>query len=193
MLAAADAAALLVDAVQLVSGTNLRREMGDLLARIATTLPGPIAAFPAREVAKGEAAHGEGRDGGYALAAPGLPSSEAIIVQFLTVISRRPATSGTILEEQGLSEMRLTRSPAVLLVDDFSGSGSRLTGFERAPRRHLTIRSWASGALLQFHVGANAATASAIAKLERRFGLHQSEIAAFSETQAMTHCGYRDH
>ena len=165
-----DAAALLVDSLRLVSGTDLRREMGVLLTRLATDLPGPIAAFPAREVAKGEAAHGDGRDGGYTLISPCLPGSDAIIAQFLTVLDRRPATARTILWEQGLSEMRRTRAPTVFLVDDFSGSGSRLVEFERALRRHPTIRSWASGGLIQFHVAAYAATASAIATLERRFG-----------------------
>lgn len=175
-LARRDAAALLIDGLRLVSGTDLRRELGDLVQHLAATLPGPIATFPAREIPKGESAHGAGGDGGYAIIEPALPGSEAIIANMLKGVQRQPASAQAVLPALDLPLMRCRKVRTILLVDDFSGSGSRLLKYELALRRHATVRSWASGGYLDFHVVAYAATEVAILRLERRFGTSNVHI-----------------
>lgn len=171
-----DAAVLLVEGLRLISGTDLRRDLGDLVERLAATLPGPVAAFPAREVAKSESAHGDGRDGGYAIIKPELPGSEAIVANVLKGVQRQRASEQALLPALDLPSMRSRKVRTVLLVDDFSGSGSRLLSYEVALRRHATMRSWASGGYLEFHVVAYAATQAAIRRLERRFGASNVHI-----------------
>ncbi len=165
-----ETAMLLLDGLRLVSSTDLRRELGDLVADLAARLPGPVAAFPAREVPKGESAHVEGRDGGYAIIEPALPGSEAVIANVIRGVQRQPASATAILPALDLPLMRGKRAPTILLVDDFSGSGSQILKFDCALRRHATVRSWMSGGFLTVHVAAYAATEKAIARLRRRFG-----------------------
>lgn len=119
----------------------MRRELGDLVQHLASVLPGPIATFPAREVARGKPAHGDGRDGGYAIIEPALPGSEAIVAKLLKGVQRQPASAQFVLPALDLPLMRSRKVPTVLLVDDFSGSGSRLLGYELSLRRHATVRS----------------------------------------------------
>lgn len=165
-----EAAALLVDGLSLVSETDLRHDLGDLVERLLGHLPGPVAAFPAREVPPGESAHPDGRDAKYDIFQPGLPGSEAIVANVLTGLIRQPRPPGILLPEHGLEPLRAARVRTILLVDDFSGSGKRLVDFATALRRHATVRSWASADLVQFHVAAFAATAPAIRFLHRHFG-----------------------
>lgn len=165
-----DTAALLVESLELVSETDLRRELGDLIARVVASVPAPVAAFPAREVSKGLAAHGEGRDGTYNLLEPGLPGSEAIVGSILTGVSRRHPKVSNLLVTHDLVTLRDRKVRTFLLVDDFSGSGKRLVDYHRALLRHPTVRSWTSLGLIEFHVVAYAATKLAARLLRKRFG-----------------------
>ncbi len=165
-----DVAALLVDSLELISETDLRRELGDLIATILPALPAPVAAFPAREVPEGVSAHAEGRDGAYHLLEPGLPGSEAIVGSILTSVLRRSTTAPNLLETHDLPSLRDKKVRTVFLVDDFSGSGKRLIDYHRALLRHPTIRSWTSLGWIEFHVVAYAATKRAAGLLRRRFG-----------------------
>lgn len=165
-----DTAGLLIDALALVSGADLRRSLGDLIAGLLPTLPGPVAAFPARETQSGEAAHGEGREGTYALLEPGLPGSEAVVGNILKAVLRRPTTGDQLLEELDLATLRDAKVRTILLVDDFSGSGKRLIDYHKALLRHKTLRSWSSFHWIEFHVVAYAATNRAARLLRRRFG-----------------------
>lgn len=163
-------ASMLVDALQLVSATEVRSDLGRELRRLLTDLPGPVAAFPVREVDPPASAHGAGRVGAYELLRPGLPGSEAVIANILTGISREPAYQKSILTSLDLVELRTCRARTILLVDDFSGSGKRLKDFGKAIRRHPTIRSWLSYGLVKIHVAAYAATAEATRLLRSAFG-----------------------
>lgn len=165
-----DTARLLVDALELVSETDLRRELGLLIAGLLPRLAGPIAAFPARDVPKGEPAHEGGREGGYHLLEPGLPGSEAILANILTGVLRQGGASDGLLERHDLASLREHRVRTLLLVDDFTGSGNQLIGYHRALLRHSTIRSWVSYGLIEFHVTTYAATDKAARRLRRRFG-----------------------
>ena len=160
----------MVDGLKLVSTTDLRRELGSLIAGILQSQPLPIAAFPAREAEPGRAAHEAGREGDYHLFDPSLPGSEAVVGNILTGVLRQPASSGRMLSSLDLRTMRHRKVRTILLVDDFSGSGKRLLDFDRALRRHPTIRSWASGRFIDVHVALYAATNRAAALLRRRFG-----------------------
>lgn len=164
------AAKTLVDAVKLVSATEVRTELGREIRRLLTSLPHPVAAFPVREVAPPESAHGVGRDGPYDLLPPGLPGSEAVIANILTGISRESSYDRLILTSLDLHKLRTRKVRTILLVDDFSGSGKRLKDFGKALRRHPTIRSWLSYGWVKIHVVAYAATAEAIRLLRSDFG-----------------------
>lgn len=171
-----DTAALLVNSLKLVSATDLRRELGALVKGLIETLPSPVAAIPSREVPEEESAHGEGRDGDYALFEPSLPGSEAVIASIITGIRRSHSASELMVDHFDLPTLRDRKVRSILLVDDFSGSGKRLLDFDKALRRHPTIRSWASSRHIRFHVALYSATASAAALLCRRFGAGQVHI-----------------
>jgi len=165
-----DTAALLVEGLTLVSETDLRRELDQLIVSLIETLPNPVAAFLSREVEASNSAHGQGRDGGYPIFDPGYPGSEAVVANIVAAIQRRPWAKGRLLGRLDLQTMRASKVRTILLIDDFSGSGKRLLDFERALRRHPTIRSWASYKLITFHVALYAATGQALNLLKRRFG-----------------------
>ena len=179
-----EAAALLVDGLRLVSETDLRRDLGDLVDRLVSELPGPVAAFPAREVLPGLSAYPVGRDADYDIFQPGLPGSEAIVGNVLTGLIRQPRVPGILLPDHGLAPLREARVRTILLVDDFSGSGKRLVDFATALRRHATVRSWASGHRIAFHVAVFAATARAVRLLQRRFGEERVHLAHAAPTFA---------
>lgn len=165
-----DTARLLVDSLELVSETDLRRELGAAMLGLLPQLAGPVAAFPAREVPPGESAHAQGREGRYQLLEPGLPGSEAILGNILTGVLRQGGDAVGLLDGHDLEDLRAHKAKTILLVDDFSGSGSQLIKFHKALRRHKTIRSWISYHLIDFHVLAYAATDKAARLLRRRFG-----------------------
>lgn len=163
-------AMMLVDALQLVSATEVRTDLGREIRQLLTALRAPVAAFPVREVDPPESAHGEGRDGSYELLPPGLPGSEAVIANILTGISREPAYEKLILTSLDLAHLRTCKARTILLIDDFSGSGKRLKDFGKALLRHPTIRSWLSYGWVKIHVVAYAATAEATRLLRSDFG-----------------------
>lgn len=165
-----DTAALLVDGLTLVSETDLRRDLDQLVVGLVETLPNPIAVFPSREVEKSDSAHGEGREGDYPMFDRGFPGSEGVVGNIVAAIQRRPWAKGRLLGHPDLETLRDGKVRTILLIDDFSGSGKRLLDFERALRRHPTIRSWASYKLITFHVALYAATDQALRLLRRRFG-----------------------
>lgn len=177
-------AALLIEALHLVSATEVRTELGMEIRRLLQVLPNPVAAFPVREVHPPESAHGEGRDGSYDLLPPGLPGSEAVIANVLTGISREPAFRGSLLTALDLSTLRSSKVRTLLLVDDFSGSGKRLKEFGKALRRHPTIRSWESYGLLEIRVVAYAATAEATRLLRSDFGPEKVHLVRACPTLA---------
>jgi hypothetical protein len=165
-----ETAGLLVDGLMLVSETDLRRDLGDLIAGLIPRLQGPVAAFPAREVNDARSAHESGREGAYHMLEPGLPGSEAVIGNILTGVVRQRSAGLDLLPQLDLATLRDRKVRTILLVDDFSGSGKRLVDFHRALLRHLTVRSWASFKWIQFHVATFAATNKAARLLERHFG-----------------------
>lgn len=165
-----DTARLIIDALELISETDLRRELIAATLALLPDLDGPVAAFPAREVSPGESAHAEGRAGRYQLLGPGLPGSEAMLANILTGVLREGGGSAGLLGGHDLASLREHKVRTILLLDDFSGSGSQLIKFHKALRRHKTIRSWTSYHLIEFHVLAYAATDKAARLLRRRFG-----------------------
>lgn len=165
-----DTARLLIDALELVSETDLRRELIAATLDLLPRLAGPVAAFPAREVPPHESAHAEGRTGGYQLLEPGLPGSEAVLANILTGVLREGGATVGLLDGHDLESLRAHKVRTVLLIDDFSGSGNQLIKFHKALRRHKTIRSWVSYHLIDFHVLAYATTDKAAKLLRRRFG-----------------------
>lgn len=181
-----DTARLLIDGLKLISETDLRQHLGGLVASLITSLPGPVAAFPVREVAKEDSAHAEGREGAYAVFEPGLPGSEAIVGNVLTGLVRAPSNRGRLLGELDLGSLRDARVRTILLVDDFSGSGKRLADFARALRRHSTIRSWSSYHWVDVHVAAYATTRTATRRLEGIFGKDHVHIVHAAPTIAGT-------
>lgn len=148
----------------------MRSGLGQKIRELLTSVPRPVAAFPAREVTPPQSAHEFGRNGSYELLPPGLPGSEALIGNILTGISREQAYKNTLLTDLGIPSLRRRRVRTLLLIDDFSGSGKRLIDFGKAIRRHKTIRSWSSYHLITIHVVAFAATNEAARLLRSYFG-----------------------
>lgn len=165
-----DTARLIIDALQLISETDLRRELIAATLALLPDLAGPVAAFPAREVSPAESAHAEGRAGRYQLLEAGLPGSEAVLANILTAVLREGGGSAGLLGSHDLESLREHKVRTILLLDDFSGSGGQLIKFHKAIRRHKTIRSWTSYRLIDFHVLAYAATDKAARLLRRHFG-----------------------
>lgn len=165
-----DTARLLIDSLELVSETDLRREIGGAILGLLPRLAGPVAAFPAREVPSDESAHAKGRDGCYHTLEPGMPGSEAVLANILTGVMRQGGAAAGLLGKNDLPNLRAKKVRTIILVDDFSGSGTRLIKFHKALMRHKTIRSWSSYRLIDFHVVAYAATQTAIRLLNQRFG-----------------------
>lgn len=180
-----ETAALLIDGLKFVSETDLRRELGDMVADLVANLPNPTAAFPVREVRTEDSAHEGGPLGRYHLLQPGMPGSEAIIANVLTGVIRRPAiTKKEMLPDLGLRCLREERVRTILLVDDFSGSGSRLLKFRSALLRHPSIRSWNSLHLIDFHVAVYFATDAAMNALGDQFAKEKIHVVRACPTFA---------
>lgn len=71
-----------------------------------------------------------------------------------------------LLNHPNLSELRLRRVDAVLIVDDFIGSGSRCSKYLDAIWKHSSIKSWVSYKKMRFAVAAYAGTRDGIHYIE---------------------------
>ncbi len=164
-------ATLLLDALELVGQDELRIALTELIQTLRDELATPIALVPVRELDYDQGYYPNGRDAKpRLLPTASFPGSEAIIANILTGAHRAETWPKPFLGSPSLRNMRAAKCHTIVLVDDFSGSGHRITRFLRGLRKHKTLQSWVSYGLIEFHVAVYSATPRALRRLEIVFG-----------------------
>jgi hypothetical protein len=184
------AARLLLDSLEFVGQDQLRNGLLQLIESLAEKLPSPIALIPARELEATQSYYSlKNRDAKPSLLLPNsFPGSEAIIANIAQSLRKQQRNKGPFVASPSLRNMRSAKARAVLYIDDFSGSGKRITKFHEAYRRHPTIKSWESYKLISYHV-AYAMTPTAHDRLSKLFGsdnIHVARICPTFSTQNWT-------
>lgn len=170
-----DVAALLLDEILLVNGSDFRRGIESLMQYIQEGLDdSQSAAFYAeREVEirertilpifqniKNGRASGDGPDPVPHDRKQSEVGSEGILANIITSHCRYYGKSS--LSHPGPDRMRKSRCRAIVIVTDFVGSGNRVWKMLEAFRATPTIRSWKSYRLTRFYVIAYSGTESGI-------------------------------
>lgn len=153
------AAKRLLDNLDFVGQDELRNSLTRFVVKLSRQISGPIALVPVRETAPGQSYYAHDRNAAPRLLQSGsFPGSEAIVANIITNLRRRDGNRGTFVASPSLANMRNARCRTILLMDDYSGSGTRLLSFLSSFRQHRTIRSWGSYKLLTFMVATYATT-----------------------------------
>lgn len=165
-------ARLLLDALDLVGADRLRTDLVMKIEDLARTLPTPIALVPVRALDKTQSYYPtHSRDArAQLLNSNSFPGSEAIVANLAGSLRREEENDGPFVAAPSLRNMRAARCRTVLFIDDFSGSGDRILGFDGAFRRHPTIKAWLSRKWIKIHVVVFSATGSAAYRLQQHFG-----------------------
>lgn len=165
------AAKLLLDSLELVGQDELRKGLQGLARDLAKEIRTPIALVPVRELAAAQHYYGPDRNAKAPVLLPtSLPGSEAIIANIISGLRREDENSGPFIASPSLRNLRQARCRSIVFVDDFSGSGSRISQFFEIFRKHPTLRSWKSYKLIDFHFAVYAITRAAHERLSRIFG-----------------------
>jgi hypothetical protein len=190
-------AELLINSIRVISATAFRAYMAELLLKVKSDLQRPIAFYPIRELPKGlpqpdvpskQAISIEQKaDGDLVPLLPldnpfeSLPGSEGIVGNIIRdTIGHRPIHA-VASSPRNLEDLKKAKPRTIVLVDDYSGTGTRVAGYVDSWMRHKTIRSWYSYGLIKFHIALVTASGIAIEKLEghsRITGVHYREQAA---------------
>lgn len=192
---------LLINSLRIISSTDFGIALSELLRRLKENAIKPLAIYPIRElptelaslanVSEARVPQERISDGTYMPALPldqpfePLPGSEGIAGNIIrTVIGHHPDPS-LASSPKTLEELRQTRPRTIVLVDDYSGTGDRVTQYVDSWMHHPTIRSWYSYKLIKFHVALVAASGQALVNLRkhRRIeDIHYCEQAADFQT-----------
>jgi hypothetical protein len=177
------AAELLINSLRIVSSSRFRVSLSDLLIQLREECVKPIVIYPIRELPKeiaplveaSETAVGQERmpDGTYMPLLPldhsfeSLPGSEGVVGNIIrAVIGNRPDRT-IATSPRTLSALRRTEPRTVILVDDYSGTGTRVSQYVDSWMRHPTIRSWYSYKLISFHIALVTASGYALETLRK--------------------------
>lgn len=97
------------------------------------------------------------------------PGSEGFIGNLIRDLLRidPPSTGLWLPPATSLETLRQARCRSIVIVTDYSGSGTQLREYAKTIVRHPTVRSWRSGGRIRIHAVAFAATPSAIELLGR--------------------------
>jgi hypothetical protein len=183
------AAELLVNSLRVISATGFQASMSELLSALRSRLENPVVFYPIRELPKGmlppqpvpaEDIEQEKLPNGtrihlLPLDTPfeALPGSEGIVGNVIRqVVGHRPIPAVASSPET-LQQLRLTRPRTIILVEDYSGTGARVTQYVDAWMRHPTIRSWYSYGLIRLHVALVTISARALERLEKHPWIHK--------------------
>lgn len=186
-----DIASRLLSALELISNQLLEAGVRTVIEELAAKRihKRPLALFAAREISTGELETLPGhnyfgclcKDEGHLCAAdssscikkrkykpravgPGSNiGSEGRIAQ---LIGNLAEDRTRFLDHPSLDEMAQRRVDHIVIVDDFSGSGSRIAGFIDHIYAHRTIKSWISSRSVNLFAIAFSATASAQRRIE---------------------------
>jgi hypothetical protein len=187
-------AEMLVDSVQFASSSTVVEVISRSILRILESFQdeSTAAIFPVRDLHDLKA---KSREKSAVMFKDGLrptalirvdPGSESFISTEIRNFRVRAAPRIEILEPQlELADLRNSKCRAVLLVDDYAGSGGRFLTYAAAWARNPTIRSWRSFGWIRIHAVIFAASATAQRRIEASGyvdSLHAAEQAPEFET-----------
>lgn len=175
-----ETAKLLLNSLTLVSHTEFRRNLEALILDVSTKIAGPVALYAVRELKK-EPDKGQlfsshvvpffdqvtKSNNGKNVNSIGVSSdqgSEAIVAQIIRQLSK--ANPKKILNHPSKEELRTQRCDSLMFIDDYIGSGQRVSDFIDAFWRDRTIASWLSSKHIKIQVVAYSATAQGLRHLE---------------------------
>src|SRR6266511_5297635 len=121
---------LLLDSLRIVSDGGVRASLVALLTEVVKDCEPPVALFPIREVPE-ETPYYKLTHPDY-LGSASLPGSEAMIANVIRDIVRPRKTKDRVIEWPSLDALRGKRCRTLLLIDDYSGSGTRAIKFATA-------------------------------------------------------------
>ncbi|RWM22117.1 hypothetical protein [Mesorhizobium sp.] len=182
------AAKRLLDNLDCVGQDELRNGLILAVTRLAKRLKTPIALVPVRELDSHQSYYGVDRNATPRLLLSGsFPGSEAVVANIITNLRRRAGNKGDFVAAPSLANMREAQCRTVLLVDDYSGSGTRIENFLKSYRRHKPILSWQSYKLIDLHVITYVMTEFARNRLVRLLGddaVQTARVGATFDEQA---------
>ncbi|WP_157735183.1 phosphoribosyltransferase-like protein [Pseudofrankia inefficax] len=185
-------AQILIDALRIASETEVRAGTLALLDGVLPELPKPALVLPVRSLDD----FGDAREhkpmvyrdftpyGDY----NAEPGSEVLAASLIREIIRDNGLhQGILPPASNLEDLRSNKCRSLVLVDDYSGSGSQVISYVKSWLRHPSIRSWRSYGLLQVYVILYAASPLAIKALGRSGLIKDVYIyemaASFAEAQ----------
>lgn len=174
-----ETAKLLLNSLTLVSHTEFRRNLEKLILETSEKVAGPIGVYAIRELEKIKIGHHSKQvipffeqavisaDGKTvnSVGATSDQGSEAIVAQIIRQISK--ANPNKILNHPSKEELRAQRCDSLIFVDDYIGSGQRVSDFIDAFWRDTTIVSWLSSKHIKIQVVAYSATEKGLRHLEK--------------------------
>lgn len=108
-------------------------------------------------------------------AIPATPGSEGLLGNIIRdLTSKSPRLSGSwIHPEADLASLRRARCRNIILVSDYSGSGTQIVRFAEALLKNRTLRSWHSGGLIRINALVYAAAPLGIQAIQQSKAIAQ--------------------
>ncbi|MCQ1835160.1 hypothetical protein NOJ17_09505 [Neorhizobium galegae] len=150
-------------ALTLVSHSEFERGLKSAISESAETTATPIALFAARELDSGSPYFGESGE----IDAVGRGSDLGSEARVASLIRNLARADDKFLNHPSVEAMRRARCRTILMVDDFIGSGQRISDFFDALWSHPSLRSWHSLGLIQFGVAAYSATEDGLKRVSK--------------------------
>lgn len=183
-----ETAILLVNSLTLVSHTEFERNLLSKLENLASSVNGTIGFFAVRELERDKLSDGSNgpiapfyskvtsKDGKSvnALSNSSDQGSEAKIANIIRQLCKRNPEK--YLNHPTIKSLRESKSDVIIFVDDFIGSGGRVSDFLDSFWREPTVVSWLSGKQIKFHVVAYSGTESGITFVEKHKSKPQVHI-----------------
>jgi hypothetical protein len=177
------AAELLINSIRVISSTSFRAYLTELLTQSVSEFQAPVVFYPVRELPsylpgvlnplKRKVEVELTPDGDaiplFPLDDPfePLPGSEGIVGNIIRDVIGHWPNYAVASSPKTLQKLREVRPRTILLVDDYSGTGTRVTDYVDSWMRNPTIRSWYSYGLIRFHVVLITASGAALEKMKR--------------------------
>lgn len=175
-----ETAKLLLNSLTLVSHTEFRRNLEALILDVSTNVAGPVALYAVRELKKepnkcqlfsnhvvpffDQVIKSNNGKNVNSIGISSDQGSEAIVAQIIRQLSK--ANPEKILNHPSKEELRVQRCDSLIFIDDYIGSGQRVSDFIDAFWRDRTIASWLSSKHIKIQVIAYSATAKGLRHLE---------------------------
>lgn len=161
------AAQKLLETLTLVSHSAFERALTRQIERAASGFEGPVALYAVREPEPGTYLDSSGKPPDAVRRGSDL-GSEARVAAVIRNMAR--ANPKQYLNHPGLDELRYFRCRALVLVDDFIGSGKRASSFLDSLWFSPSLRSWHSFGWIKLVVAAYSGTESGVAFVRKAVG-----------------------